>query len=42
MLSMPRDANWVYRIFDNRDEALNWLERQRETVLPAPKTTGVY
>jgi len=29
MLSMPRDADWAYSIFDNRDEALSWLESQR-------------
>ncbi|OAI01486.1 hypothetical protein A1353_18175 [Methylomonas methanica] len=31
MLSMPRDADWVYRIFNNRDDALNWLGMQRES-----------
>lgn len=29
MLSMPRDSNWIHRIFDNRDDALRWLETQR-------------
>ncbi|PKD40113.1 hypothetical protein U737_22900 [Methylomonas sp. LW13] len=31
MLSMPRDADWVYRIFNNRDDALMWLGMQRES-----------
>lgn len=28
MLSMPREAEWDYRIFDNREQALSWLETQ--------------
>lgn len=31
MLSMPRDADWIYQIFDDRDDAILWLTDQRHT-----------
>lgn len=40
MLSMPRDADWDYQFFGNRDDALNWLENLRGTVAPASAAIG--
>ena len=37
MLSMPRESEWIYRIFDNRDDAVAWLEYQRESASPSIK-----